>query len=512
LSSGLSHIQTLAQVSVEVGGAALPAEDCRTLCEVRVRQRLSLPTLCELRFLDPVGGLAEATAVRAGAALRVAVKGHDEPLFVGQVTAVEHVYEPSGGTELRVRGYDRLHQLRKRQPVRAHVGMSLADLMRELAADLGVTVEAAEGGPVWKRLIQHRQSDFDLLVEVAERSGLYFTLRGDVLHVLSLEGVGEYLPLTRGETLFEARIELNGDTACRAVSAIGWDPLRVERHGGRAAAPRTGRGIAAEVSPDSLGGTGERVLVNETVQDDRQAEALAQGELDARAAREATLWGVAEGDPRLRPGTPVLVRGVALPLAGQYVLTAVDHTLDPAKGFVSEITSEPPARRTRERGTLAALGVVTHVEDPDGLGRVQVSLPTYNDVETDWLGVLIAGAGAGKGMLALPDVGDTVLVLFANGDPAQGIVLGGLYGAREQAEWDWGVEAGAVKRYTFLTPGGQRVRLDDARELVRLENSDGSFIEMSPEKVLLHAQRRLEIDAPGQEVVIRGQKIDFERA
>lgn len=510
--SNLSQIQMLAQVAVEVDGAALSPEDGRTLGEVRVQQRLSLPALCELRFFDPTGGLAEATTMRAGMSLRVAVVGHEEPLFVGQVTAVEHIYEPSGGLETRVRGYDRLHQLRKRQPVRAHVELNLADLMREIVSDLGLSVDAGESGPVWKRLIQHKQSDFDLLVEVAERSGLYFTLRGDTLHVLTLDGIGEFLPLMRGETLFEARIELNGDTACRTVSTIGWDPLRVEKHGGRADTARVGRVIAAEVSPDNLGGTGERVLVNETVQDDRQADALAQSELDARAARETTLWGMAEGDPRLRPGTPVLVRGIASPLAGQYVLTGVDHTVDAVKGFVSEITSEPPARRTRERGTLTALGIVTHVGDPEGFGRVQVSLPTYNDVETDWLGVLIAGAGAGKGMVALPDVGDTVLVLFVNGDPSQGIVLGGLYGVQTQADWDWGIEAGAVKRYTLLTPGGQRVKLDDALELVRIENSDGSFIEMSPDKVVLHAQRRLEIDAPGQQVIIRGQTIDFERA
>ena len=34
------------------------------------------------------------------------------PLFVGEVTAVEHVYEPGHGREIRVRGYDRLHRTR----------------------------------------------------------------------------------------------------------------------------------------------------------------------------------------------------------------------------------------------------------------------------------------------------------------------------------------------------------------------------------------------------------------
>ena len=42
--------------------------------------------------------------------------------------------------------------------------------------------------------------------------------------------------------------------------------------------------------------------------------------------------------------------------------------------------------------------------------------------------VLTPGAGKGKGLIALPDVGDRVLILCSHQDPGQGIVLGGLYG------------------------------------------------------------------------------------
>ena len=44
--SGVGQVQTLAQVAIEIDGAALADEDCRTLGEVRVQQRLSLPSLC----------------------------------------------------------------------------------------------------------------------------------------------------------------------------------------------------------------------------------------------------------------------------------------------------------------------------------------------------------------------------------------------------------------------------------------------------------------------------------
>jgi phage baseplate assembly protein gpV len=287
--------------------------------------------------------------------------------------------------------------------------------------------------------------------------------------------------------------------------------LRVEQHEGKASDARLGLGIGASLEPGDVGGTGERTIIDETVGDDLQAEAIAQRELDFRAAREVTLRGVAEGDPKLRPGTPVQIENLGPSLVGRYVLTSVDHTFDSVKGFVSTISTAPPAPREPKRGPVAALGIVTQVDDPEGYGRVRVKLPTYRDIETDWMGVVTPGAGLGKGLLALPDVQDTVLVLLPSGDPANGVVLGGLYGSMTREEWDWGVDANAVKRYTLRTPGGQRIRLDDSKDSLRLENSDGSYIEMTPEKVMLHSQRDLQIEAPGRNLVIKANKVNFQR-
>jgi uncharacterized protein involved in type VI secretion and phage assembly len=505
-----NQLQTLPQLVVEVDNTPLPADERRKLWDVRVLQRLSLPTLCELTFVEPSPALSENEVFSTGSALRILVPGFDDPLFQGEVTAVEHIYEPSHGREIRIRGYDVMHRLRKRQPVRAHVEMTLIDLIKEVVSDLGIDVEASETGPLWQRVIQFRQSDFEIIAEVAERCGLYFTLHNDTLSVLTLEGTGSEVELKLGESLLEARIEVNADTTCRSVSTTGWDPLRVEQHEGKASEPRSGRSIDAEVLPDDVGGTGERTVVDAVMANDLQADAVAQAELDVRVARDVTVWGVAEGNPQLRPGVPVNIENVARPLAGRYVLTSVDHTFDSVKGFMSTISTAPPVAGKRSRASGAALGIVTHVNDPEGYGRIQVKLPTYNNVETDWMGVLAPGAGLGKGLLALPDVDDTVLVFFPNGDPAQGIVLGGLYGMLTREEWDWGVEGSAVKRYTLRTPGGQRVRLDDAKQVLRLENSDGSYLEMSPDKVMLHAQRDMEIEAPGRTLIIRAKKVDFQ--
>ena len=189
------QLQTLPHLVVEADNELLPLEELRTLWAVRVQQRLSLPTLCELTFIEPTVALTRTEIFSPGSHIRISVPGFEEVLFSGQVTAIEHIYEPSHGREIRIRGYDTLHRLRKRQPVRAHVEMSLVDLISEIVADLGVTVEAAVAGPKWQRLVQFRQSDFEIIAEVAERAGLYFTLRDDTLHVLTLAGIGEDVTL-----------------------------------------------------------------------------------------------------------------------------------------------------------------------------------------------------------------------------------------------------------------------------------------------------------------------------
>jgi len=506
----MSTVAILPQFSLELDGAPFPQAELGALEEIRVQQTLSQPSQCELTFRTGRDPLTNVQSLTPGSGLRLSVGATSDLLFQGDVTAIEYEYDANAAEVIHVRAYDALHHLRKRQPVKVHVQVTPFDLAKDLVSDLSLTVEADDPGPVIPRIIQHRQSDFELLVEESRRVGLYPAVDGDVLRLVTLEGTGDPIELKLGSTIFEARVELNGEHACRSVIARGWDASRVEQHEGKAADPRSGRDIMADAGPDNFGEEGERTLAGEAFPDDTHAEAVAQAELDVRTAREATLWGVAEGNAALVPGARVNVTGMAPNIEGEYVLTAVKHTLNREGGFVSEISTQPPVLERRPKSASVAWGRVTRVDDPEKFGRVQVALPAVGDVETGWMGVLAPGAGSGKGMVALPDVGDQVLVLLIEQDPTLGVVLGGLYGTT--GSQDFGVEGTSVRRYTIATPGGQKIRLDDTAQSIRLEDKTGSFIEMSPEKLSLHSAVDFEIDAPGRSVVITGNTIDFRRA
>ncbi|MGK7872178.1 MAG: phage baseplate assembly protein V [Xenococcaceae cyanobacterium] len=503
----MNSLSVLPQLLVEIEGIPLAVTDPYQLAQVRVQQRLSLPTLCELTFVVLTDFLPQSAHFAPGSSLHVRVNSEVAPLFMGEITALEYICEPNGGKQLRLRGYDLLYRLRQSQPLRSHVQVNAVNLARELVANLGINVIANATQPVWSLLLQWGQSDLELLEEITERCGLYFTLRQDTLHLFTLAGIGTPLPLVLGESLLEARVEVNSDRNCNSVTTSAWNPLRVEQHQGTVSSERQRQVGNVTQKPENRSNF---TLTNQAVENDSQAEAIAQATFDRYGARETTFWGVAAGNPSLQPGTPIEAQGMAAQLPKKYVLTAVNHIIDNRRGFISELITAPPPPRHRSQETTVAPGIVTQIDDPERQGRIRVSLPTYGNLETDWMAMLALGAGAGKGLAILPEVGDSVLILLIQGNPARGIVLGGLYG--NQIFPDWGIDNGKVQRYTLLTRGGQQLQLDDTGQSLLLKNHNGSRLELGATKLRLHAQGDLEISAPGRAIVIRGESIAFERA
>ena len=499
----MNAITALPALAVELDGTLLSAAEMATLESVVVRQQLSTPTACELTFLYTAGAQPLAD-LALGTPLRVQAGPDAAELFRGEVTAVEARFQPPATCQVIVRAYDLLHRLRKRQPVRLHSEVTLVDLAREMTSDLGIGVSGPERGPLWRRIIQYRNSDFDFLTSLAARYGLFLFLDDGVLTLGGLKTGGSAIELRLGEQLLEARLERNGATSWRSMTVLGWDPTLIEFQEAAATEATVERagGVAA-------GSSGERTLANQTAPDATHLTSMAQAELDDGAAAEVVFSGEAEGSPELKPGRTVRAIGLGGPGDGVFMLGSVRHQISRERGFVSQISSELPRRPHPRPDFFVAPAIVKRIDDPEKLGRVSVSLPTLAGLETDWMCVLAAGSGPAKGLIALPEVDDRVMVLVSAENPATGLVLGSATGSRGLP--DTGIENGTVVRFALRSPGGQRIELDDAKKCLRLTVAGGSYLELGPELLTLHSATGVLIDASGKSLAIQADKIDLRR-
>src|SRR3974390_1206682 len=79
-----------------------------------------------------------------------------------------------------------------------------------------------------------------------------------------------------------------------------------------------------------------------------------------------------------------------------------------------------------------AVAVVTQNRDPDGLARVTVRFPWYeNPNENYWARLAVPMAGQGQGTYFLPEIGQEVLVAFDRGDVRFPYVVGALWNGKE---------------------------------------------------------------------------------
>ena len=119
------------------------------------------------------------------------------------------------------------------------------------------------------------------------------------------------------------------------------------------------------------------------------------------------------------------------------------------------------------------IGVITNNKDPDGLGRVKVSLPWLADgFETDWARIASPMAGAARGLYLLPEVDDEVLVGFEHGLPDAPFVLGALWNGKDKPPEK--NDDGKNDRRSLTSRSGHVIRLTDTKGEERIEILDKS--------------------------------------
>jgi uncharacterized protein involved in type VI secretion and phage assembly len=153
------------------------------------------------------------------------------------------------------------------------------------------------------------------------------------------------------------------------------------------------------------------------------------------------------------------------------------------------------------------IGIVTNNNDPDKLGRVKVKFPWLDDSqESDWARLAAPGAGATRGLFAVPEIDDEVLVAFEHGDASRPYIIGGLWNGKDKPPRSDAVQGGKVQQRIFKTRAGHSITLSDQDGAGKIEIKSGKHTitldDKGVGKVTITSGGDLELKAAGGKLSI----------
>lgn len=515
-------------VSVVIAGLGAPLNPMvePNLIRTIVDTSLHRPDMFELTFIDSDGMLLDLTFIDIGTEIEIEVDNGPMPttLIVGEVTSIEGDYD-NLVRYTTIRGYEHAHRLQRARRTRTFLDSTDGDVATRIAGDADIDIgDVQDPGVTHRWLAQVAQTDWEFLKGRASELGyetgvsegeFYFRpapgmsaggLGGAAAAAAAAVGLGG-CTLTFGGNLRwlrsrvssaglvpEAEVRVWDPESKGVVSAVASlesetadlddDPVAMSNaYGGPLSLPSI---PSIPGLPSFLGASANAFAVvdrplgwGSTTQ--AEADAMAAGMAEHVASTFAEAEGSAIAATDVIAGAKVTLENVPDKFAGDWYVTSAQHVFDNEEGY--NVRFEVSGRHDRSlhglvtggqvnrraRGLIDGLvpGIVTDNIDEDGMLRVKVALPWLSpDFVTDWARVAMPGLGATYGFVALPEVGDEVLVGFEFGDARRAYVLGGLGNGETELELGGdpvkqGIPGGIVVKRGMVSRLGHKVLIDD---------------------------------------------------
>ncbi|MDI1483580.1 type VI secretion system tip protein TssI/VgrG [Polyangium sp. y55x31] len=522
----------MSHISFSIGSLDVPL----TVQRAEIREELSTPMVAIVHATTALPALPPGALVGQTATLSLSGGGLFEFDLLGERTwtgvcrdvALVKV-ELTGASTYRFEIVAPVALLALRRSYRVFQDLSAPSIASKIleAAGFSATVQIDdEAHPRRELRVQYGETDADFFHRMLEEAGVaYATAESGELVLSDHWETGEcrVVPLSYvdhpAEALgrpFVTELELASALRPGALALGDYDfrrpntPLWVE-------APKAGEIEAALAQQFFLPGAALVAVDHGSgtpAADDRGA--FRHDERAAKADAQRLLEALREGRDELRfstnamdmaPGAVFRVEGYphpALASAPRLLCTAIHIEAEFGKPLhirARAVFADAPYRPPRRTQKPRALGVETAVVvgppkqeiHTDEFGRVRVQFPWDREGGRDaksscWVRVSQAWAGLGYGALALPRVGQEVLVAFLAGDPDRPVIVGRLHNAIEQTPYKLPEDQTVTGIRTASTPGGagwNELRFDDraGAELVAIR------AERDLQKLVRHDER-----------------------
>lgn len=382
---------------------------------------------------------------------------------------------------------------------------------------------------------QYNETAYNYVARMAEAYGEQFFYDGEVLHFGALPQIETPITLTYGRDVEQIKVCMAAQHVNREL--YGYNSLAHERLSAIGDTNLQPKGTLAQRAYEQS----QRVFTAPSVQiapmnaftDQDITEA--QKELIGRVGLHVFVISGTTTVPFLYPGCIVELSMFHSQERENHfftklMITHISHEVDALgtyKGYFEAVDAETgsiPNGTYQKPLVEQQIATVINNTDPQNKGRVQVRFDWQNtDLNTNFIRVMAPDAGSSatvdtnRGFVAIPEVGDQVLIGFMNQHPDQPFVMGGLFhgqiaagGGKENSIKSWSTKSGHI--IELDDQGGIKI-IDKTKNVIQLDGEGRIDLQSSKSIVLQSGKSSLVLEENGKvslegvELSIKGEII-----
>ncbi|WP_346294220.1 VgrG-related protein [Sphaerothrix gracilis] len=471
----------------------------------------------------------------------------DTPLIQGEITSIEAHFTERTQAPIIIRGYDVSHRLHRGRYNRSFQNLTDSDAVEKIAKENGIDLATVDdSGEPHDYLFQENQTNMEFLRERANRIGFELFIQDGKLNFRKPDASDPF-ELVWLKDIRSFRVRLTSTEQVQEVEVRAWDYITKKPIISTAKSEKLitdteiqkqknfqneKRSNDVNTAFDGMKAEPRMIVVDQPVFKPKEADAIAQALCNELGGQFIVADAKGEGNPKIRPGVFIELKDLG-PYSGKYYVTETRHVYAErvyttefcVRGLRSGdlLTTLAPEARLRPGQTLL-VGIVTDNEDPDGLGRVKVKLPTLTeDHNSNWARVVSIGAANNRGFDCLPEIDDEVLIAFEHGNIHRPYVLGGVWNGKDTPPNSVAdnIRDGQVRLRTFKTRTGHQIQFIEEDKgnskagvkittkgghQIYLNDSDGSISISSTGNLKISAKKDMDITADGN-ITVRGNMI-----
>ncbi len=319
-----------------LNGTELSNELVLAVHGITLEDELNLPSMFTIKFdtVDFIKGTwrgVDLKTFKMGDTVKVSM-GIDTAvdMMTGEITSLDYNFGDS--CFMDIRGYDRLHRLRFGTMRRSFKNMKDSDIALSIASELSLTADTEDTGTVHPYIFQSNQSNYEFLLDRAKRIGYEILVEDKTLIFRkSKEDKSPEVTLEYGKDLQNFFVQIKTLTEGSKVEVRGWNVKDKEEISsiaskGSEKTKMAGTESGYEMSEKAFLASSVSI-VNDVVLDSKDAEDIAKAKYNIMLKEFLTGEGECAGNPKIRAGKTIEIKGLGDRLSGIYYVISTAHSI-----------------------------------------------------------------------------------------------------------------------------------------------------------------------------------------